>query len=121
MSPLRWFALALTWLLLFGSALGVIWSKHQARTLFVELQRLEKQRDQLDVEWGQLKLQQSKDAAHGRVEQVARVQLRMSIPVPNQVSLVKATMPQTLPAALPLSQAATTPSISPITAREVTP
>jgi cell division protein FtsL len=107
MTPLRWVVFVIAWMMLFGSALGVIWSKHQSRNLFVELQRLEKQRDRLDVEWGQLKLQQSKDAAHGRVEQFARAQLHMTIPMPNQVSLVKASMPQTLPAALPLSQAAT--------------
>jgi cell division protein FtsL len=119
MTPLRWMVFALAWLILFGSAIGVIWSKHQSRTLFVELQRLEKQRDQLDVEWGQLKLQQSKDAAHGRVEQVARTQLRMLIPLPNQVNLVKATMPQSWPA-LPLTQSAT-PSITPVVSREATP
>jgi cell division protein FtsL len=107
MTPLRWLVFAVAWIMLFSSAMGVIWSKHQSRSLFVELQKLEKQRDRLDVEWGQLKLQQSKDAAHGRVEQFARAQLRMTIPTPTQVSLVKANMPKTLPAALSLSQTAT--------------
>ena len=41
------------------SAVGVVWSKHEARSLFIELQGLKAERDALDIEWGQLKLEQS--------------------------------------------------------------
>jgi len=93
MTSLRWVLVASIWMALFGSAVGVIWSKHQARMLFVELQRLEKQRDQLDVEWAQWRLQQSVDAAHDRIERVARNDLKMSAPQPRQVSLVRTAAP----------------------------
>ena len=44
-------------LLLVATALGVVWSRHQSRKVFVELQRLEYQRDELNVEWGRLQLE----------------------------------------------------------------
>jgi cell division protein FtsL len=74
--------------LLFASAIAVVWSKHQARSLFIQLQGLNGERDALDIEWGQLKLEQSAWATHGRVEQTARVNLQMVIPRPAEVRLV---------------------------------
>ena len=47
------------------------------------------ERDALEIEWGQLKLEQSAWATHGRVEQTARVGLRMVIPRPDEVRIVK--------------------------------
>jgi len=76
-------------LLLLVSAIGVIWSKHQARTTFIELQRLQAERDRLDIEWGQLKIQQSYSATPGRVEQVAYTDLKMTTPRPNEVRIVQ--------------------------------
>ena len=64
----------------FVSALGVIYSKHQSRKLFVELTQLEKHRDQLDTYWGRLQLEQSTWATHGRIERIARTKLQMVIP-----------------------------------------
>ena len=81
-------ALAALWVLLLGSALGVVWTKHEARSLFIELQGLTGERDALDIEWGQLKLEQSAWSTHGRVEQTARVGLQMVIPRPNEVQIL---------------------------------
>jgi cell division protein FtsL len=81
-------SLAVLWALLLGSALGVVWTKHQARSLFIELQGLTGARDALDIEWGQLKLEQSAWSTHGRVEQTARVGLQMVIPRPNEVQIL---------------------------------
>ena len=77
------------WLLVMASAVGVVWSKQQSRNQFVELQRLEKERDQLDTEWGQLRLEQSTWVTYGRIEKIARDELRMLVPQPNQVHLVE--------------------------------
>jgi cell division protein FtsL len=74
---------------LLGAAIAVVWSKHEARSLFIELQHLNAERDRLDIEWGQLKLEQSAFAMHGRVEQTARVNLQMVVPRPNEVRIVK--------------------------------
>jgi cell division protein FtsL len=88
MSVTRRLTLAALWVLLLGSALAVVWTKHQARSLFIELQGLTAERDALDIEWGQLKLEQSAWATHGRVEQTARVGLQMVIPRPNEVQIL---------------------------------
>ena len=77
------------WFVVLGSAVGVVWSKQQSRNQFVELQRLEKERDQLDTEWGQLRLEQSTWVTYGRIEKVAHDDLRMVVPDPMQVHLVE--------------------------------
>lgn len=82
-------ALLALWLAVLLSAVGVVWSKQQARNQFVELQRLEIERDQLDTEWGQLRLEQSTWVTYGRIEKIARDDLRMVVPDPTQVHLVE--------------------------------
>ena len=88
MSALAKITMLLLWALLLASAIGVVWSRHETRSLFIELQSLSNERDALDIEWGQLKLEQSAWSTHGRVEQTARVNLRMVIPRPNEVRIV---------------------------------
>lgn len=61
------------------TALAVVRARHGNRTEFVELQQLETHRDALEVEWGQLQLEQSAWATHGRIEQLARKELDMVI------------------------------------------
>ncbi|MDQ3731714.1 MAG: cell division protein FtsL [Pseudomonadota bacterium] len=62
------------------SALAVVYSKHQSRALFIELQTLQTARDELGIEWGRLQLEQSAWAAHGRIETVATERLHMRLP-----------------------------------------
>lgn len=76
-------------MLMLCSAVGVIWSKHRSRTSFIALQRLQNDRDRLDIEWGQLKLEQSFWSTPGRVEQVAHSQLKMVVPIPTEVRIVQ--------------------------------
>ena len=85
MSALAKITMLLLWALLLASAIGVVWSRHETRSLFIEMQSLS---DALGIEWGQLKLEQSAWSTHGRVEQTARVNLRMVIPRPNEVRIV---------------------------------
>jgi cell division protein FtsL len=82
-------AMFLIWAALFATALGVVWSIHETRTLFIELQGLHAERDRLDIEWSQLKIEQSAWATHGRVEHTARTGLNMVIPRPQDVQLVQ--------------------------------
>ena len=37
-----------------SSALGVVYSKHQTRRLFVDVQRLETERDRMNADWSRL-------------------------------------------------------------------
>jgi cell division protein FtsL len=75
--------------LVFASAIGVVWAKHRTRSLFVELQGLSAERDRFNIEWSQLKLEQSAWATPGRVEQMARGDLRMTIPSATDVKMVQ--------------------------------
>ena len=75
-------------LLLTACALGLVTSQHQARKLFNELQQEQERAKQLDVEWGQLQLEQSTWALHARVEKIARDRLRMSVPEAKRTQVV---------------------------------
>ena len=70
------------------SAVAVIEAKHESRKRFVALQVLEKARDQMNVEWGQLQLEQGTWATNSRVERIAREQLHMVIPKMEDVVIV---------------------------------
>jgi len=76
-------------ILVMSSAFAVVYSKHQSRKLFVEVQQLKKQMDILNVEWGRLQLEQSAWSAHGRIERIARKKLAMTIPLANEIVYVK--------------------------------
>ena len=80
--------LAALWVVALGSAAGAIYSKHRARELFVTLERLNNQRDNLAVEWGQLQLEQSAWSTHAFVERVASTRLKMATPPPKDIELV---------------------------------
>lgn len=71
------------------SALTVVYAKYKSRTLFAELQALKTEKDDLDVEWGQLQLEQSTWTAHGRIEGIARSRLGLTLPIPKQVVIVR--------------------------------
>ena len=75
--------------LLLGSAILLVYSKHQSRKLFVELQQLKYEVDALNTEWSQLQLEQSAWSGHGRIERIARKQLSMVMPVSDDVVFVK--------------------------------
>jgi cell division protein FtsL len=75
-------------LLVVVTALGVVWSRHQSRTVFVDLQALEHERDELSVEWGRLQLEQATWAEAGRIEQLARGELGLVTKNPDQVVVI---------------------------------
>ncbi len=76
-------------ILVMGSAIGVIYSKHQSRKLFVELQQVHKHIDELNIEWGRLQLEQSAWSAHGRIEKIARKRLGMKLPSADEVVYIQ--------------------------------
>ncbi|MCW8831536.1 MAG: cell division protein FtsL [Gammaproteobacteria bacterium] len=80
---------ALLFMAVLSSAIMTVYSKHQSRKLFVELQELKHQVDALNTEWGQLQLEQSAWSGHGRIEQVARERLSMVMPSAEEVVFIK--------------------------------
>jgi cell division protein FtsL len=75
--------------LVLASAILLIYSKHQSRKLFVELQQLKHQVDALNTEWSQLQLEQSAWSGHGRIERIARKRLSMVMPESGDVVFVQ--------------------------------
>lgn len=71
------------------SAIGLVYSKHLSRKLFVELQHIKLQVTDLDTEWGRLQLEQSTWTDHGRIERIARLRLFMKQPEADAVIFIK--------------------------------
>lgn len=76
-------------LLVIVCALGVVTSQHKARKLFVELHKEKDRAQQMEVEWGQLQLEQSTWAMPVRVEKIASQKLQMQVPKSGQVQFVR--------------------------------
>ncbi len=65
-----------------GSALFVVVARHDSRTRFTVLERLVTERDELNIEWGRLQLEQATWADPGRIERVATRDLGMQLTPP---------------------------------------
>lgn len=78
---------ALLVLVLF-SGLMVVKTTHENRFAFNELQVLREEVNQLDVEWGQLLLEQSTFGLGGRIEQKATRELQMQVPRISDIVMV---------------------------------
>jgi len=82
-------AIPVLWLAVLGSATQVIYARHKARDLFVHLEKLNAERDSLEMEWGRLQLEQSYWSSHAFVERVANAKLQMSLPQTRDVRIVR--------------------------------
>ncbi len=76
----RYLLLAVLVVAIVVSALVVVRDRHEHRQAFVELSRLDRARDELNIEFGRLQLEQATWAESNRVDQVARTRLGMSFP-----------------------------------------
>lgn len=71
------------------SALAVVQARHRHRQLFVELTALEKARDELNIDFGRLQLEQATWAEANRIDQVARDRLGMKFPEAAETVVVR--------------------------------
>lgn len=85
----RYLFIGILSVLVMNSALAVVYAKHQSRKLFVELNQLEQARDAMNIEWGQLQLEQSTWSTHARIEKTARTRLNMTQLDMSQVVVIK--------------------------------
>jgi len=70
-------------------ALGVVTSQHKARKLFMELQREKDEAQRMEVEWGQLQLEQGTWAMPVRVEKIAAIRLQMQLPKGGHIQFIR--------------------------------
>jgi cell division protein FtsL len=97
MSILKWAGItrgsSLALLVLLGlvlsTGLSVIQTTHDNRFTFNALQVLKDQANELDVEWGQLLLEQSTFGVDGRIEAKAVERLHMHVPEITNIVMVK--------------------------------
>ncbi|PIE83468.1 MAG: cell division protein FtsL [Candidatus Contendobacter odensis] len=68
-----------------GSGIAVVYTQHNNRQLFIQLQQLQAERDKLEIEWEVLQLEQSTLVTDILIEKKARTRLKMSAPDPAQV------------------------------------
>ena len=71
------------------SAVGVTYTAHWNRQLLNSLYAELSVRDKAQAEWGRLILEQSTWTAHNRIEALASEQLKMHIPDPAAVRMVR--------------------------------
>ncbi len=70
-------------------AIRTVVHRHESRTLFMELQHLEKERDKLVAQWSRLKLEQGTLLNQVSVERQARWDLGMQIPKTSEIKIVR--------------------------------
>ncbi len=71
------------------AAIGVVHARHRHRQLFVELTGLERARDELNIDFGRLQLEQATWAESNRIDQVARTRLGMKFPEAGEIVVVR--------------------------------
>ena len=83
------FLAAIVLLAVVATAIAVVYERYRHRQLFVELTRLERERDELNVEFGRLQLEQATWAQANRIDQVARERLGMKFPESDDIVVVR--------------------------------
>jgi cell division protein FtsL len=71
------------------TAMALVYTTHESRKLFVELETLTDERDELNIEWGQLQIEQSTWATHARIEQVATGELKLTRPEATDIFVIE--------------------------------
>lgn len=80
-------ALLALWLVTTNAILLVL-SRHHHREAFIELTRLERERDEINIEFGRLQIEQAMLSETNRIEQIAIAKLGMKFPEGGEVVLV---------------------------------
>jgi cell division protein FtsL len=70
------------------SCLSIIYQSYQYRQLFNTQQQLVAHWDELQVEWGQLLLEQSALGSNSRVEKIAKRKLTMRVPQSQNIEMI---------------------------------
>jgi len=84
----RSFVMSVLFVMVFASAIAVIYVKQQSRDLYSELRVLQKQQDVLAIDWSRLQIQNSTLSNAAYVEKIARQKLQMqSVSHPQYVVL----------------------------------
>jgi cell division protein FtsL len=72
-----------------ASGIAVVHAKYQSRQLFVALQDVRRDRDNVSMEWGRLQLELGTVGNHALMEKLARTRLGMRMPRPDDVVVLE--------------------------------
>jgi cell division protein FtsL len=72
-----------------ATAIAVVYARHEHRQLFGALDKLQRERDELNIEFGRLQLEQATWAESNRIDQVARDRLGMVFPLTDETVVVR--------------------------------
>ena len=86
---LRDFVLAITVAAVLGTGIAVVYARQQHRQAYIELNRLVKQRDESNLEFSRLQLEQATWAESNRVDQIVRARLGMKTPEPADIVVMR--------------------------------
>jgi len=93
-------------------AIKTVVHRHESRTLFMQLQVLEKERDKLAAQWSRLKLEQGTMLNQVRVERNARLDLGMKMPKTSEIKTIRETAREVVVSAeLPKEMSPKTPAV----------
>ncbi len=85
----RGFGFLLLLALVVASGIGVVHARHMHRQAFIQLSTLERERDELNIDFGRLQLEQATWAETNRIEQIARTQLGMKYPDATELRVIQ--------------------------------
>jgi len=86
---LRNFILAILIVAVLGSGIAVVFARQEHRQAYVQLTRLVRERDEINIEFSRLQLEQATWAETNRIEQVATERLGMTFPQASELVVIK--------------------------------
>ena len=86
---LRDFVLFLLIASVLGSGIAVVYARQEHRQAYVQLTRLVRERDEINIEFSRLQLEQATWAETNRIEQVASERIGMGFPQAAELVVIK--------------------------------
>ena len=86
---LRNFILSLLIIAVLGSGIAVVYARQEHRQAYVQLTRLVRERDEINIEFSRLQLEQATWAETNRIEQVATERIGMRFPQAAELVVIK--------------------------------
>lgn len=85
----RLFILVALLVAMLASAIGVAYARHNHRQAYIELSKLQRQRDEFNIEFRRLQTEQATVAETNRIVSIANAKLSMHFPLETETTVVQ--------------------------------
>ncbi len=85
----RYFLMLLLASAVLGTGIAVVYARQEHRQAYVQLNKLVRERDELNIEFSRLQLEQATWAETNRIEQVATERVGMLFPASSELVVVR--------------------------------